>query len=106
MYAGDLADCISRAIERFADLPEVMNVGLGYDYSINEYYQAIADVVGFKGSFRHDLSKPIGMRQKLVSVERQQAWGWKSRVSLHEGIEHTYRYYLDLLSGASEAWIS
>lgn len=94
MYAGDFADAIVRAVKKFDSLPVMMNVGLGYDYTINEYYQAAADVLGYTGSFVHDLSKPVGMARKLVSVERQQAWGWTARHDLREGIEKTYRFYL------------
>ena len=42
-----------------------MNIGLGYDYSILEYYQAAAEVVGYEGTFVHNLTKPEGMAQKL-----------------------------------------
>lgn len=94
MYAGDLADAMVRAIKEFDSLPISMNVGLGYDYTINEYYQAAADVMGYAGSFVHDLSKPVGMARKLVSVERQQAWGWKAQSDLRTGVERTYDYYL------------
>jgi GDP-L-fucose synthase len=94
MYAGDLADAMVRAIKEFDSLPNLMNVGLGYDYTINEYYQAAAEVMGYTGEFVHDLSKPVGMARKLVSVERQQAWGWTARHDLREGIEKTYNYYL------------
>jgi len=94
MYAGDLADAMVRAIEKFDSLPNVMNVGLGYDYTINEYYQAAAEVMGYDGEFVHDLGKPVGMARKLTSVERQQAWGWSARHGLREGIEQTYQFYL------------
>lgn len=94
MYAGDLADAMVRAINEFDALPDVMNVGLAYDYTINEYYQAAAEVMGYAGEFVHDLAKPVGMARKLVSVERQQAWGWSARHGLREGIEKTYDYYL------------
>lgn len=94
MYAGDLADAVLRAIKDFETLPTYMNVGLGHDYTINEYYQAAADVMGYTGSFVHDLGKPVGMARKLVSVERQLAWGWKAQNGLREGIEKTYSYYL------------
>lgn len=95
MYAGDLADAMVRTIKEFDSLPVLMNLGLGYDYTINEYYQAAADVMGYTGSFVHDLSKPVGMARKLVSVERQQAWGWTARHDLREGVNKTYAYYLD-----------
>lgn len=95
MYAGDLADAMVRAIKEFDSLPALMNIGLGYDYTINEYYQAAADVMGYAGGFSHDLSKPVGMARKLVNVERQKAWGWVSRHDLHDGIMNTYAYYLN-----------
>lgn len=94
MYAGDLAGAVFRAVQQFDSLPQYMNVGLGFDYTINQYYQAVADVMGYRGSFVHDLSKPVGMARKLVNVERQEAWGWKASHSLSEGISHTYNYYL------------
>lgn len=94
MYAGDLADALVHAIKNFDSLPATMNIGLGHDHSINEFYQAAAEVMGYTGAFVHDLSKPVGMARKLVSVERQQAWGWSARSDLRSGIEKTYDFYL------------
>lgn len=94
MYSGDLADALVRAIREFDSLPSTMNIGLGYDHTINEYYQAAAEVMGYPGSFVHDLSKPVGMSRKLVSVERQKVWGWSARCSLMAGIAQSYEYYL------------
>lgn len=95
MYAGDLADCIIKAIKDFDSLPSTLNVGLGHDYTINEYYKIIAEIVGYDGKFVHDLTKPVGMKQKLVDVSRLSTWGWHSTVSLCEGIKETYKYYLE-----------
>ncbi len=94
MYAGDLADAVVRALQHFDALPAYMNVGLGFDYTINEYYQVVADVLGYTGGFVHDVNKPAGMTRKLVSVERLRSWGWSSNISLAEGIAKTYEYYL------------
>jgi GDP-L-fucose synthase len=96
MYAGDLADVIVRALREFDTLPALMNVGLGYDHTINEYYRAAAEVMGYTGGFAHDLSKPVGMARKLVNVDRQKAWGWSARHDVREGIAKTYDYYLKL----------
>lgn len=93
MYAGDAADGIMRAIIEFETLPEIMNLGLGFDHSVNDYYQTAADILGWEGEFSHDLSKPAGMKQKLVSIERQTAWGWKAKTSLEDGIRHTHAFY-------------
>ena len=94
MYAADLADVIWRSISNFDTLPGYMNVGLGHDHAINDYYQAAAEVMGYTGGFVHDISKPVGMARKLVSVQRQKNWGWSARHELHDGIEKTYKYYL------------
>ena len=94
MYAGDLADCLIEAVMRFDTLPATMNVGLGEDVAINDYYQIAAEIIGYTGRFEHDLTKPVGMMRKLVSVEKARAWGWQAKVSLRDGIAKTYQYYL------------
>ena len=94
MYAEDLAEFIFYAIDNFEKMPQNLNVGLGTDYTINEYYQVIAKVVGFTGSFVHDLSKPIGMRQKLIDDTKLKGFGWSFKTELELGIQKTYKYYL------------
>jgi len=98
MYAGDLADAIIRSLEDFSAIPPTMNVGLGFDYTINEYYQAAAEVVGYPGNFHHDLGRPVGMARKLVDVRLQTEWGWEPRHTLREGMARTYAYYLESIS--------
>lgn len=94
MYAGDLADAVLRAADNIASFPDLMNCGIGNDYSINEYYRTVAEVIGWEGEFFHDLSKPVGMRQKLCSIERQSGWGWSAPTSLRNAISKTYDFYL------------
>ena len=93
MYAGDLADCIWYSVEHFDQLPDMMNVGLGYDYTVNEYYETIADVIGFKGRFTHDLTKPEGMKQKLTEVSKQKLFGWEPKIGLREGVRRAFDFY-------------
>jgi len=93
MFSGDLADGIWSAAERFEDLPDFMNIGLGHDHSVNDYYAEAARVIGWEGAFTHDLSKPTGMKQKLVSVARQEAFGWSPKTSLTDGIALTYAHF-------------
>ena len=94
MYAGDLSDAMIRAAKAFDALPPVMNLGVGSDHSITEYYETVAEVMSYDGDFSYDLDKPVGMARKLVSIERQKAWGWEVTHDLHDGIEKTVRYYL------------
>jgi len=101
MYAGDLADAILKAVEHFDSLPMVMNVGMGLDFSVNEYYESIAEIVGYKGIFVHDLTKPVGMARKLTDVRLALSWGWHAKTSLHDGLQLTYSFYLN--SGEADA---
>jgi GDP-L-fucose synthase len=95
MHAFDLADFIYYAIENFEKMPQNINVGLGHDYTINEYYQTIAKVIGYKGKFSHDLTRPVGMKQKLIDDTKLNLFGWKYKTSLEDGIKKTYEYYIN-----------
>lgn len=93
MYTEDLADFIFYAIRNFYRMPQNINVGLGHDYTINEYYKTIAKVVGYKGKFIHDLSKPIGMKQKLIDDTLLKEFGWKHKTTLNQGLNKTLEFY-------------
>ena len=94
MYAEDLADFIFFAIDNFERMPQNLNLGLGHDYSINEYYTAIASVIGYSGQFENDLSKPVGMRQKIVDITELKQFGWSHKTSLVNGIRQAYEFYI------------
>ena len=95
MYAEDLADAIAFVIEHFDEIPDLLNVGLGHDYTINEYYHAVAEVAGFKGIFEHDTTKPVGMKQKLVCTQKLSHLGWQPKHNLISGLTKTYQYYME-----------
>lgn len=95
MYAGDLADAVLKAAYDIDALPELLNCGLGHDHTINVYYETVADVIGWDGEFTHDLSKPVGMKQKLCATDLQDGWGWTAPTTLRDGIRFTYDFYLN-----------
>lgn len=94
MYAKDVADGIWTAVNHFEHLPNVMNLGMGHDLSIKDYYRVAAEVIGWKGTFVHNLDRPVGMKQKIVDISRQTQFGWQPSVSLFEGISLMYKHYL------------
>ncbi|OJV27711.1 MAG: GDP-fucose synthetase [Sphingomonas sp. 67-36] len=93
MYAADLADAVWRAADNTIAMPQLMNIGIGKDYTILEYYEAVAAALGWKGHFRFDLSRPVGMQRKLSDVSRQREWGWNPPTSLLDGIAATIQFY-------------
>jgi GDP-L-fucose synthase len=96
IYVGDIVALLWDACDRFESLPELMNVGFGRDYSIADYYEIAASVIGYKGKFSFDLSEPTGMKQKLVCSKNAHKWGWRAKVDLRLGIKETYQFYRGL----------
>jgi len=94
LYVDDLADACIFLMQNY-DSPEIINVGTGKDISILELAHLVADVVGYSGEIVRDESKPDGTPRKLLDVSRITALGWKPKVSLREGIERTYAWYLE-----------
>lgn len=97
MDVRDLVNFLFYAVDNFDTMPNIINVGTGIDYSIADYYSLIGKIIGYDGNFTLDLSKPVGMRQKLVDVKLVNSWGWKSFVPLKEGLKDTYKYFLEQL---------
>ena len=94
LYNEDLAAACRFLLENY-DSPEIVNIGCGSDVTIRELAELICEVVGFKGALAFDSSKPDGTPRKLLDVSKINALGWKPRVSLREGIERTYCWYLE-----------
>ena len=99
MYAPDLADAVWRAVADIEMLPELTNIGTGRDYTINEYYAEVANVINWNGEFLHDLTRPVGMKQKLCNTSRANKWGWRAPTDLRTGIQETYKFYLESYQG-------
>jgi GDP-L-fucose synthase len=72
-----------------------INVGTGVDCTIRELVETVACVVGYKGGIRFDATKPDGAPRKLLNVDRLAALGWRSSISLEQGLGKTYRWFLD-----------
>ena len=97
MYAGDFANAIYFAIRNYELLETTMNIGLGYDYSINEYYNKVGKLMHYNGEYYHNLAMPDGMRQKLVSIEKQKKVGWEPVFNLEEGLKKIIEYYYEFI---------
>lgn len=95
LYVADFAQFLAQALERFDSLPRWMNVGVGADHTIHEYYSAVARVVGYEGEFEFARDKPTGMRRKLLDCSVLERWGWRASTPLPEGIAAAHRFLLE-----------
>jgi len=94
LHVDDLADAVVFALEN--KLPEhLYNIGTGKDLTIKELAELIQKVVGHEGEILWDSSKPDGTPRKLMNVDRMKNAGWKASTILEEGIEATYKWFLE-----------
>jgi GDP-L-fucose synthase len=90
----DLAAACVFLLEHY-DSPEIVNVGCGEDVTIRELAELVCDVLGYEGTLAFDATKPDGTPRKLLDVSRLSALGWSPQIPLRQGIEQTYRWYLE-----------
>ena len=97
-YIDDLAEWMVKAATKVEMLPQYLNLGFGKDYSVTDFYKAAMKVIGVEAELRYDRTKPDGMKQKLLdsSLARESA-DWDPTTTIEEGIEETYRWYLEQL---------
>lgn len=93
LHVDDLADGLLVLLERY-DEREIVNLGVGDDLTIKELAEKVMGVVGFNGSIRWDTSKPDGTPRKLLDVSKVRSLGWKSAISVEQGIALTYEWFL------------
>ena len=66
----------------------------GKDITIIEFAQLVADVVGYRGRFMFDTSRPDGAPQKLLDVSELTRLGWSAKTKLRDGIAEAYSDFL------------
>ena len=105
MWSEDMANACIHIMKNinFSDLHNLkdevrnthINIGTGEEISIEDLAKLIAQVIGFSGDFHFDSTKPDGTMRKLTDVSKLHSLGFKHQVSLREGIERVYAWYLE-----------
>ena len=91
-YADDLADACIFLMDQYNE-NEPINVGTGLDTSVAELAELVKRTVGFKGNISYDTTKPDGNPARLLDTSRITALGWKSKITLEEGLKMTYDWF-------------
>ncbi|MDY6861882.1 MAG: GDP-L-fucose synthase [Thermodesulfobacteriota bacterium] len=89
LFVDDLAEACLFLMNRYND-NEIINVGTGYDITIQELASMIKEVVGYSGRLVFDHEKPDGPPRKLLDIRKIKKLGWIHKTSLKEGLEITY----------------
>lgn len=94
LHVSELADACVFLMKNYSEFSHI-NVGTGSDVTIMEFADIIKKVVGFEGEIVYDESKPDGTLRKVLDVSRLNDIGWNAEISLDEGLERYYRWFLD-----------
>ena len=89
----DLADAGIFLLNHYSGY-EPVNIGTGEEVSILELSQIIKRITGFEGEIVTDPTKPDGMMRRLCDSSKIHEMGWKSTLSLEQGIRKLYNWYL------------
>jgi nucleoside-diphosphate-sugar epimerase len=66
-----------------------VNIGRQEYVSVDELAYLIAEIAGKKVRLKH-VSGPVGVKARNFRAARMESIGWKSRLSLREGLSRTY----------------
>ncbi len=94
LHVDDCASACVHLMMTYSDFGHV-NVGSGEDLTIGDLAQMVCDVVGYDGEILRDTGKPDGTPRKLMSNAKLRSLGWTPTIALRQGIETTYRWFLD-----------
>jgi GDP-L-fucose synthase len=94
MHVDDLADACVFLMQRYDEALHI-NVGTGQDIPIRDLADMVRRIVHPDASIVWDASKPDGAPRKLLDVSRLHGLGWRHKMSLGEGIESTYHWFLE-----------
>jgi GDP-L-fucose synthase len=93
LYADDCARGILLAAEHY-NSSEPVNLGAGFEISISDLANLIAQLTGFAGEFVWDAAKPDGQPRRCLDTSRaKEAFDFTAQVSFEEGLNKTIDWY-------------
>jgi len=93
LYVEDAAEAIVLATEKY-DGPDPVNIGSGFEISIRDLVQLIAELTGFRATVRWDVRQPNGQpRRRLDTTRAEQAFGFRATTDFRVGLERTIAWY-------------
>ena len=93
LYVEDCAEAIVLATEGY-DRPEPVNLGAGFEISIRDLAELIAELTGFGGRLAFDRSKPDGQPRRSLDVTRaRNSFGFAASTDFRIGLARTIAWY-------------
>jgi len=71
-----------------------INIGTGKDITIEYVAKIIKKSVGFNGEIIFNRDMPDGTKRKVLDVSKIERLGWRHSISLNDGLQETYDWYI------------
>jgi len=93
LYVDDAARGIVLAAEKY-NKPDPVNIGSGFEISINELAGLIAKLTKFKGKIIWDKTKPDGQPRRCLDTSiAKKEFGFAAKMKFEEGLKKTISWY-------------
>ena len=94
-YVDDVSKFLIENLDNLKNFPPYMNLGLGVDYSVREFYEFVVEIMSPGMEIRENPEKPSGMAKKLMDSSIASGFGWVPGTSIHAGLEKTIQWFLE-----------
>lgn len=93
LYIEDCAEAILLAAEKY-NKPDPVNIGAGFEISIEELTNLVMKLTGFKGKVVWDTSKPDGQPRRMLDIQKaKREFGFVAKTSFQKGLKKTVEWY-------------
>ena len=93
IYVEDAAEGIILATEGY-NRSDPVNIGAGFEISIEDLVHLIVELTGFKGRIAWDQTKPDGQPRRMLDTTRAfKEFGFRSKTTFEEGLKKTIDWY-------------
>lgn len=93
LYIEDAVEAILLACRRY-NKSDPVNIGAGFEISIENLVKLVAKLSGFKGRIICDKTKPNGQpRRRLDTTKAEKEFGFKAKTPFEEGLKKTIEWY-------------
>jgi GDP-L-fucose synthase len=101
-FVDDVAKFLVGSLGTLKNFPDTLNVGAGIDHTVLDFYTLVSKAMSYTGDISADLTKPTGMKRKLMDISVAREFGWNPATDIELGIERTVAWYEQNLKRAKE----